>query len=599
MSAGADVIGDILDRCADAPGEVALRTARTELTYGQLGARVRATAAGLRDAGLEPGERVLFSARPRPEGLVLALGIVAAGGSVVLVDPGTAAELFAARLGAAGPSWAATESVLYALSRPAFAPFARRRGLLLPDYARLPVRHVHVGRWLPGVPRGARRAARFVDAAQRGGFVLARAARSTARSGGGDGPDVARAPEAEALVVFTSGTTAAPRAVVHTRGSLGAGARLLLQVCPLGPGDVVHTDQLLLGLPALAAGAIWSQPDAPPGDAPARFARDAAGAACAFLVPADVTSVLDALEAAGVPGPAGPSARGPATLLVGAAPVSPALLRRGQRLWPGTRWVGVYGMTEVLPAATVEAGEKIAAADAGEHGDLVGRPLAGIRARIEPRAGDADGRPADGVGELVLSGPSLMRGYLAGAGPAHEHRTGDLARWDAQGRIVLVGRSRDMIIRRLTNIYPGLYEPALAGLPGVRDALLVGVPRPEDDDEVVVLVVIADDPPRPRAPSIDAVDRPGASAEPAASDVGAAPVEPVRLWADPVAARRIEAGLPAVVDHAALPDQVLFTDRVPLAGRSRKPDREALRQAAGRWLAARDGLASRSGAAGA
>ncbi|NEB07176.1 acyl--CoA ligase, partial [Streptomyces sp. SID13726] len=100
------------------------------------------------------------------------------------------------------------------------------------------------------------------------------------------------------------------------------------------------------------------------------------------------------------------------------------------------------------------------------------------------------------VGELVLSGPSLMAGYLHHlAAPARgrgarvaEHRTGDLARLDDGGRIVPVGRTRDMIIRGTTNIYPGLFEPRVAALDGVGEAVLVGVPQVDGDERVALVV---------------------------------------------------------------------------------------------------------------
>ncbi|MBX9243779.1 acyl--CoA ligase, partial [Actinotalea ferrariae] len=280
MTRAPDLVADVLEQCDRHPARVALSQAGTTTTYAALGAGVRATAAALRAGGLRTGDRVLFSVRPRTEGLVLALGVVAAGGSLVLVDPGSTPELFTARVRAAAPTWAATESLLYALSRPALAPLARRRGVLLPDYGRLDVRHVYAGRWLPGVPRGARRAR-----------ALAAGPVPTASR------KLVRSPDAEALVVFTSGTTAAPRAVVHTRGSLGAGTALLRQSCAVEPGDVVHTDQMLLGLPALVAGGTWSLPRRAPADDVAAYAAGLDGAAMSFLVPADVTALLDAVEA--------------------------------------------------------------------------------------------------------------------------------------------------------------------------------------------------------------------------------------------------------------------------------------------------------------
>ncbi|MFI9489931.1 class I adenylate-forming enzyme family protein [Promicromonospora sp. NPDC052451] len=541
---------DALDTLARrTPDAVALRwfggrdgaRVREEVTFGDLAERVERTASGLRTLGMTPGDRVLFSIRPRPEGVVLCLAVLRAGGAVVFVDPGSTPELFAARIAAARPRWAATESLLYAVSSGALRRVARSRGLLLPDYGRLPVRHLYAGPWLPGVPRGARRVARL------GRTTPAPEAR----------PDGGSDLDAVALVVFTSGTTSDPKAVVHTARTLGGMLGLFAQVGDLRPGQRAHTDQMFLGLPALLAGGTWEIPARAPKDAPEAFARGVAGADSSFLVPADVTALLDVLEGRST----GTAAVGPAVLAVGAAPVTVALLERARRVLPGTRWLAVYGATEILPAAVTDADEKIAAAGSG---DLVGRPLDGIGVRIDTTVVDAAGEgdavgdsgavgDGDAVGELVLTGPSLMAGYLSdvdsGRPPATEHRTGDLAYRDARGRIVLVGRNRDMIIRGTVNIYPGLFEPRLRELPGVADAVLVGVPVP-DGDERVVLVVVAEDAPA-------GAEGPG-------------------VRTDTALTRAVTARLGDVLDHGALPDLVVEVARVPLAGRSRKPDRRLL-----------------------
>ncbi|MER7274503.1 class I adenylate-forming enzyme family protein [Dactylosporangium sp. NPDC000244] len=501
-----DLLTALLATC-DARGDApALRADSARLTYRGLGARIRATAAGLRAAGLADGDRVLFSVRPEPAGVVLALGIVAAGGTVVFADPGAGPELFAARLAHTAPRWAAAESLLYGVSAwRATRSLARRRGVLLPAYDRLPVRHVYAGRWLPGVPRGALSAARL--------------ARFPGMSAVDDAAD------REALIVFTSGTSAAPRAVVHTRGSLGAGLSVLAGRCALGPHDVVHTDQLMLGLPALVAGALWTMPPyglAPAAD-PVRYAAGLTGVSHTFCVPADFAAVLDAIDAGRVAAPAGLR-----HVLLGGAPVGPPLLRRARQVLPGTEILSVYGMTEILPVATATAEDKLAHRGPG---DLAGAPLPGVRARL-----------ADD-GELLVRGPNLCSGYL-GEPPMTEHATGDLARLDGD-RIVLIGRKKDMIIRGRVNIYPGLYEPAIARLDGVAQAVLVGLPGPFGDERVALAVVPSD--PEDAAGS------------------------PERL------AAAVRAALPGVLDAGALPDAVYVVPAIPVAGRTSKPDRDALR----------------------
>ena len=497
------LVGRLLDQAAATPEAVALVAGDgTELSYGELQRQVLSVRRALVDAGLSPGDRVLFSVRPSPEAVVLALGVVAAGGAVVFADPGAGPEMFTARLRLARPRWSAAEAVLYAGSRlrPVRA-YARRHGLLLPELGSLEVpgqgklRHIYVGRWLAGVPRGALPFTKLVSGRA-----------EAAESGSGD-------PDAEAAVIFTSGTTEHPRAVVHTQSSLAAALDLFRERLPLGPGDVVHTDQLMLGLPTLISGARWSMP--PLSCSPADFARllEERGATHTFCVPVHLAEILEVR-------PTLPAAL--RYVLLGAAPAPPAILRRALSAAPSAKVLSVYAMTEILPVAIASAQEKLAHTESWAGGDLLGTPL--VKARIAPDDG-----------ELYLSGPNLCRGYLGDA-PMTELPTGDLARFDADGRLILTGRKKDMLIRGKFNLYPGLYEPAIAAVDGVTEAAIVGVPDPETGDEEVVLAIVGD--------------------------------------ADP---ERLRRRLPDLIDHDALPDRIVVLPELPRSGRSRKLDRDRLR----------------------
>ncbi|MGI5167801.1 class I adenylate-forming enzyme family protein [Spirillospora sp. CA-253888] len=504
----------LLDQAAATPSAVALVAGDgAELTYGDLRRRVLAVRHGLLAAGLAEGDGVLFSVRPSPESLVLALGVVAAGGVVVFADPGAGPEMFTARLKLARPRWSAAESLLYAGSRlgPVRA-YARRKGLLLPDLAALKVpedttsagrgsgggarmRHIRVGRWLPGVPRDA--------------LSFGKLAAGPAPEPDGDGD-----PDAPAAVIFTSGTTADPRAVVHTQASLAAALDLFRERLPLGPGDVVHTDQLMLGLPTLISGARWSMP--PLFCSPADFARQLAErrATHTFCVPVHLAEVLDAA-------PTLPDHL--RYVLLGAAPAPAGILRRAVQAAPSAQVLSVYAMTEILPVAIASAEDKLAHTGSGAEGDLLGEPLTGTAFADD--------------GELLLSGPNLCRGYL-GAPPLERLPTGDLARLDG-GRLVLLGRKKDMLIRGKFNLYPGLYEPAIAALPGVAEAAIVGLPDAATGDEEVVLAVVA---------------------EPGGAVAG------------------LDRRLRGVIDHDALPDRIVELPELPRSGRGRKLDRERLRE---------------------
>lgn len=507
-----DLLAALLDACERTPDAPAITLGRTRLRYRDLRDRVLGIAAGLAAEGLEPGDRVLFSVRPGPQGICLALGIVAAGGTVVFADPGAGEALFAARARLAAPRWVAAESLLYAASARPLRALARRRGIDLPDYGTVvpDARHIHAGSRIWGEPRGSiplRRLLRHPP----------EAVGSLSSSKGPDAVTSARFDElrergagAEALIIFTSGTTDRPKAVVHSRESLGAGLQDFARHAAFVPGERVLTDQLMVGIPALIGGAHWVMPPPglDPGASPERFARLLPDADVLFAVPA----ALDAMLRAGV------RSEGLRMLMLGGAPVLRPLLERARQRMPRTRILAIYGMTELLPVAIADGDEKLAFEGAG---DLVGELMPSVTAELDD-------------GELVVSGDGLALGYL-GEPPLARLRTGDLARLDAD-RLVLAGRAKDMFIRGSTNVYPGLYEPVIAGLPGVADAALAGVPDEIGDDRLVLAIV------------------PGNGFD----------------------ADAVRRSLPGLIDAAVLPDRIVTVESLPRSGRSRKLDRAAL-----------------------
>lgn len=481
------------------------------LTYGELLARVRRAACSLTALGLQPGDRVLFGVRPGVDAVVLLLAILRAGGVVATLDLGMGDETFAARRALINPRWVIAESISYALSARAWPRrLLRARGVALPPLARLTgVQLLRVGRRWPGVPRS-------IDAR-----ALWRADKSTAPCA----PIVRRGPTDAAAIVCTSGTTGAPKAVVHSTASLEAMVDGIAAQLGLTEGDVVYAREMHLVIPALLAGArVVIPPRRRP--SPWRTLRllGATQSTHASFVAGEAHALVAHCERR--------RARLPATLrlmLLSSAPAHPPFLARLRRvLAEATRVLCVYGMTEILPVATATLEEKLAF---DEPGDLVGALVPGVHGRV-----------ADD-GELHLRGPGLFTGYL-GAPPSAEHATGDVVRIDARGRIVLLGRKKDMIIRDGFNIYPELYEPTIEGVPGVRRCALVGWYDESAADERVALVV-----------------------------------EPTPGTDERALEHRLHDALrngSGRIDEAALPDVIVFTS-LPLAGRSSKIDKHALR----------------------
>lgn len=502
-------------QAASAPDAIALReVGGARWTRGALLALIEATRDGLEAEGFRPGDRALFSVRPGTAAVALAVAVHDLGGVLVPQDPGVGDALFAARVAQVAPRWVLAEGWLLLRAESLALRLLRSLGLrLAPLGGVVGARAVSVG-WRPPGSAPALEFDRLVARGQKArGVALARPE-----------PD----DDLEAMIVHTSGTTSAPKAVVHTRRSLRAILDAVSRELRLASGDVLLARELHLLLPALAAGAECVVPRALRFDAEGtRRAMAALGVTHAFLVTRDCRLLLDACRASRRTLP-----RSLRSLMIGAAPVRSGFLARLRSILPaGCEAWCVYGATEALPIARVSLEEKVAWE--GE-GDLVGSPVPGVEVRV-----DADG-------QLRVRGERLCRGYL-GESPLTEHATGDLARLDA-GRIVLLGRAKDMIIRGEHNLYPALYEPLVERIPGVRRAAMIGDFDPERADEEVLLVVE----PEPGVPD-----------------------EALRARV----ARGIREG-PLRIDRAALPDRIVVR-ALPESGRSHKVDKAALRAALG------------------
>lgn len=181
-------------------------------------------------------------------------------------------------------------------------------------------------------------------------------------------------------------------------------------------------------------------------------------------------------------------------VLYGAAPMPLDVYEEAvRRLGCGFRQV--YGMTEVGgPFVTLGPDEHPAPGDVTARIPC-GRVVPGMSARAVDSAGGEV--PRGEIGEIVVRGPGVMQGYWNDPEATREIdldgwvRTGDLGFFDESGRVHLVDRSKDVIIRAGQNVYPSEIERALMSHPAVRDAAVVGIPD-EDYGEVPLAYVVAE-----------------------------------------------------------------------------------------------------------
>lgn len=178
-------------------------------------------------------------------------------------------------------------------------------------------------------------------------------------------------------------------------------------------------------------------------------------------------------------------------VLYGASPISEALLDRARDAFPAAGFIQAYGMTELSPVATV-----LSHAD---HDEPALRRSAGRAApHAEVRIVDADDNeaPRGTVGEIVVSGDHVMRGYLgrddetATALRGGWMHTGDAGYMDERGYVFIVDRIKDMIITGGENVYSAEVENVLARHPAVASCAVIGVPDDQWGERVHAVVVL-------------------------------------------------------------------------------------------------------------
>ncbi|HET9654274.1 MAG TPA: o-succinylbenzoate--CoA ligase [Kineosporiaceae bacterium] len=328
---------------------------------------------------------------------------------------------------------------------------------------------------------------------------------------GEDDPD-----DPTVAVLATSGSTGDPKGALLPASALLASASATHDRLG-GPGRWLlalpahHVAGLQVLVRSLVTGTVPTVLDLGDGFDPGAFAEAAAQVRgprrYTALVPTQVRRLLDA---GGRPLAA---LAGFDAVLVGGAATTAGL--RAEAEAAGVRVVTTYGMSETCGGCVYD-----------------GVPLDGVRVELDP----PDGR-------VRLGGPTVARGYRGGHGPADAFTAHDGVRWFRSddlgtldgGRLEVLGRADDLVVTGGLKVAPGPVEAALLRLPGVVEAVVVGIEDEEWGQRVVAAVVV----------------RPG---EPAPTLVA------------------VRSAVRAEVAAHAAPRQLLVLDRLPLRGPG-KPDR--------------------------
>ncbi|AYA23216.1 AMP-dependent synthetase [Rhodococcus rhodochrous] len=291
-------------------------------------------------------------------------------------------------------------------------------------------------------------------------------------------PDYVHDPSGQelALLIYTSGTTGAPKGVMLTHGNLLAMCDSVVEAFEITPDDhcllvlpLFHANAIILStLTPLLVGAHTT--------IAAKFTVDTffqmveTHRPTYFSAVPTIYAMLDALDPAITPDTS--SVR---FAIGGAAPMPAELIERIERRY-GFPLVEGYGLSEGTCASAINP----------LHGPrkpgTVGLPLPGQK--VEIVAPDGSTVPRGETGEVVISGPNVMAGYLGKPeetaktivdGRLH---TGDVGYLDDDGYLVLVDRIKDMIIRGGENLYPKEIETALYHHEDVLEAAVIGKPDP-------------------------------------------------------------------------------------------------------------------------
>lgn len=417
------------------------------ITYAEHLEDIEVVAQEMARLGIGPGDRVMVLAANSPEWVTAFWATVRAGAVVVL-----------------GNAWWSASEITHAVAsiRPSLVVADERRiTMVADDVPVLPVEQV--------------------------GALMAEPARGPAPG------ERVPAEDDDAMVIFTSGTEGKAKGVLLSHRSVVANVQNLLVRTRRLPNELPADHQgtvSLMCLPLFHIGGIQTL-----------IAGQLSGGRMLFLegrfdpeeilgliqrervrffggVPTMISRVLDcpALDSY--------DTSSIVSIAMGGSMVVPELAERIKRGFPSARKsvTSIYGQTEGGGALTAAGGT-----DLLDRPGCVGKPLPLTEIRVLTP-------DADGVGEVLVHSPTLMTAFVDGSPTPIDAEgwlhTGDLGRFDDDGYLYIVGRSREIIIRGGENIAPGNVENRLLAHPAVLDVAVVALPHPDLGEEVGAAVVL-------------------------------------------------------------------------------------------------------------
>ncbi|NVK13169.1 MAG: acyl--CoA ligase [Rhodobacteraceae bacterium] len=296
--------------------------------------------------------------------------------------------------------------------------------------------------------------------------------------------------EQTALLLYTSGTTGTPKAAMLTHANLLAGAAASAEVRGIQTSDVTY-----LALPLSHIFGLVTMLSVTLAQSAMRMEAQFSAERLYQALQEDVTllpavpqmhaHLFNYARAHGKPRYDAGKLR---FVSSGGAPLDPAWKREAEAFY-GLPLQNGYGLTEGT------AGVCATRNALGDPDISVGLPMGGCTLELDLDAPGAT--PEAGIGEILVGGPQIMKGYFrdpvqtaAALTQDGLFRTGDLGRFDGEGRLHIAGRTKELIIRSGFNVYPVEIEAALTEHPEVVVASVVGR-TVEGNEEVLAFVSAA------------------------------------------------------------------------------------------------------------
>ncbi len=437
------------------------------LSFAEVMARVDSLADCLmRRHGVRPGDRVAIAMRNYPEWIVAFAAVTSIGAIAVCLN-----------------AWWTTDELAYGLEDSGSRVLVADRERIeraVPVLGRLGVRAIAVR--MPGeLPEGVERLEEILEP-------------------GAAMPEVPVAPDDDALILYTSGTTGHPKGAVSTHRAvlsalLAFACRSAIASAMTGPREPhPHPPSFILTVPLFHVTGL----------VPVMLSCFAGGYKLVMMYKWSPERALELVERervtnfVGVPTMVWDLLESPdfarrdtsslQNVGGGGAPAPPELVQRVDKSFKRGRPGIGYGMTETNAYGPQNAGD-----------DYVRKPRSAGRAVpiLEVRIVDDHGRdvPTGEVGEIWFRGANLFRGYWGRPEATAEAfadgwlRTGDIGRLDAEGFVTIEDRKKDMVLRGGENVYCAEVEAALYEHPAVHEAAVFGVPHPRLGEEVAAAVV--------------------------------------------------------------------------------------------------------------